>query len=87
MELSVEISLYPLVAEQYHDDIWAFIDNLNENSALTVITNGLSTQVFGEYDEVMTTVTREMKKVHEQAGVAVFVCKFVPGNRAVPERD
>ena len=82
MQLSVEISLYPLAEQQYKDEIWAFIKKLRTVSGLKVITNGMSTQVFGEYDLVMHNVIAEMKAVHESLNTAVFICKFIAADRS-----
>lgn len=62
MDISIEISFYPLAKEAFKDEIWAFIDTLNAVEGLTVVTNGMSTQVFGEYDLAMSTVTQQIKK-------------------------
>ncbi|WP_105171004.1 hypothetical protein [Pseudoalteromonas sp. T1lg24] len=79
MKLSVEISKYPL-HQDYIPFIKGFIDRLNANANLEVITNTMSTQVFGEYDEVMNAVTREIKRSHQEFGKAIFVCKFIGGD-------
>lgn len=85
MQVSIEISLYPLAQESYKSQIWGFIDTLNAIDGLRVVTNGMSTQVFGEYDLATTAVMAQMKKVHEALGAAVFVCKFISGDRQIPE--
>lgn len=77
MDLSVDISLYPLENE-YIDTIWDFINTLKSNPKLTVITNGLSTQVFGEYSDVMAALTEDIFKTFE-AHKAVFVLKMAKG--------
>ncbi|SET47297.1 hypothetical protein [Thalassotalea agarivorans] len=85
MDISIEISFYPLAKEAFKDEIWAFIDTLNAVEGLTVVTNGMSTQVFGEYDLAMSTVTQQIKKVHQTTNSAVFVCKFIGGDRSQVE--
>ena len=79
MKLSVEISKYPL-HQDYIPFIKDFIDRLNEHKSLKVITNTLSTQIFGDYDEVMAVLSAEMKRSYEQFGKAIFVCKFLHGD-------
>ncbi|MFC0117617.1 hypothetical protein [Pseudoalteromonas xiamenensis] len=79
MKLSVEISKYPLHSD-YIPFIKDFIDRLNQHEGLQVLTNTMSTQVFGDYDLVMRVLTEEMKRSHEQFGKAVFVCKFIGGD-------
>ncbi len=77
MQISVEISLYPL-KEDYVSTILDFIEKLHEYPNLKVETNGMSTQVFGDYDEVMPALHTEMKEVHEQHQ-AIFVMKVGKG--------
>ncbi|RJE76226.1 hypothetical protein BGP78_14595 [Pseudoalteromonas sp. MSK9-3] len=79
MKLSVEISKYPLHSD-YIPFIKEFIDRLNQNSELKVITNTMSTQVFGDYDLVMQTLQSEMKRSFITYGKIVFVCKFISGD-------
>ena len=79
MEISVEISKYPL-ADDYIPAIKSFIDRLNTIDGLTVVTNTMSTQVFGDYDLVMNALRDEMKLSWETYGKAIFVCKFIGVN-------
>jgi uncharacterized protein YqgV (UPF0045/DUF77 family) len=79
MELSVEISKYPL-ADDYIPAIKSFIDRLNAISGLSVVGNTMSTQVFGDYDLVMDTLKNEIRYSYEQYGKAIFVCKFIGVN-------
>jgi hypothetical protein len=37
------------------------------------MTNDMSTQVFGQYEEVMDALTRELKPTFERDGKAIFV--------------
>ena len=79
MKLSVEISKYPL-HQDYIPFIKGFIDRLNEYENLKVITNTLSTQIFGDYDLVMQVLNTEIKRSYEEFGKAIFVCKFLSGD-------
>lgn len=79
MKLSVEISMYPL-KDEYIPAIKDFIQRLNAQPQLQVITNTMSTQVFGDYDLVMDFLKAEMRKSWEQFGRAIFVCKFIDGD-------
>lgn len=76
MQVMVELSLYPLVND-YIGPIKAFIERLNSYSNLTVITCSTSTQVHGDYTEVMQVLGAEMQRTHEEVGQAVFVAKFL----------
>jgi len=87
MEISIEISLYPLAEENFKKDIWDFIKKLRLVDGLEVVTNGMSTQVFGEYDLAVKHVMAEIKQVHETVGSAVFVCKFIGGNKSIVEPE
>lgn len=79
MELSVEISKYPL-ADEYIPAIKDFIERLQAIEGLSVVGNTMSTQVFGDYDLVMDTLKDEIRRSYEQFGKAIFVCKFIGGN-------
>jgi uncharacterized protein YqgV (UPF0045/DUF77 family) len=87
MQVSIEISLYPLAEDQFKTEIWAFIKRLRLVDGLTVVTNGMSTQVFGDYDLATSKVMAEIKQVHHTIGTAVFVCKFIGGDRSVVEAE
>lgn len=87
MKISIELSLYPLAENAFKTEIWRFIKRLRNIDGLKVVTNGLSTQVFGDYDLAIETVIKEMKRVHQELDAAVFVCKFIPGDRSVVEPE
>lgn len=76
MNIAVEISMYPL-AEEYLPAIQSFIDRVRSNEKLQVLTNTMSTQVFGELDEVFATLQREIKASFADGPRAVFVTKFL----------
>lgn len=75
MKTSVELSYYPL-NEGYKKPIKAFIERLNNYKTLLVTTSGMSTQVFGEYDDVMGALTAEIKASFEVPH-SVFVMKVI----------
>jgi uncharacterized protein YqgV (UPF0045/DUF77 family) len=76
MEIGVEISLYPL-HQQYIPPIQDFIDRLNVQSGLRIVTNSMSTQVFGDYELVMQTLVRELRMTFEANDKAIFVMKVL----------
>jgi uncharacterized protein YqgV (UPF0045/DUF77 family) len=76
MEIGVEISLYPLNAD-FIPPIQDFIDRLNLGERLKVVTNSMSTQVFGEYDDVFGVLVREIRTTFENNAKAVFVMKVL----------
>jgi uncharacterized protein YqgV (UPF0045/DUF77 family) len=76
MNISIEISYYPLHGEDFVEPIKAFIDRLNMHPEIEAQTNGMSTQVFGEYDIVMKILQTEIKTSFENP-YSVFVMKVV----------
>ncbi|MFT5277467.1 MAG: hypothetical protein ACI97K_000066 [Glaciecola sp.] len=80
MKLVVDISLYPL-NEIYIAPIQAFIDRLNEDADLETSTSAASTIIKGEYEHVMSVLGREMKRTYNENGQAIFVCKFLNGDK------
>ena len=87
MKISIELSLYPLAMDNFKHEIWAFIKRLRQVEGLNVVTNGMSTQVFGDYDLAVSNVMREIKQVHSTTDAAVFVCKFINGDRSEVEAE
>jgi len=79
MQLTVEVSKYPFNPD-YVPPIQAFLEELAQQGDLNIITNTLSTQIFGEYDTVMAALQACMKFSFETYGMVVFVCKFLPGD-------
>jgi len=75
MNTSIDISYYPLKVE-FIPPIKEFIDRLHGHEGLTVKTNGMSTQVFGEYFEVMKAITEEIHKSFELPH-SVFILKII----------
>ncbi|HVO47460.1 MAG TPA: hypothetical protein VMT29_14125 [Steroidobacteraceae bacterium] len=76
MDIGVEISLYPLNAD-FIPPIQDFIDRLNAAGRFRVITNSLSTQVFGPYEEVMAALARELRVTFANNAKSVFVMKVI----------
>ena len=80
MEIGIEISMYPL-QEQYAPDIKDFIRRLQSHPALRIVTNSMSTQVFGPYDTVMDALRRELRasfeNLRDRSGKGVFVMKVL----------
>jgi hypothetical protein len=76
MNIGVEISLYPL-RDDFIPPIRSFIDRLNADGRFKVMTNDMSTQVFGPYEDVMSALTREIKPTLERDGKSVFVMKVL----------
>ncbi len=80
MEVSVDISLYPL-DKNYEPAIIAFIAKLKA-SPFQVVETPLSTQVYGPYDAVMDFLKEAMRETFAHPEMAVFNIRFIKGNRA-----
>jgi uncharacterized protein YqgV (UPF0045/DUF77 family) len=76
MDIGVEISLYPL-NEQFIPPISDFIARVNKDGRFRVVTNSLSTQLFGEYDALMEMLAREIRTTFEGGEKSVFVMKVI----------
>ena len=76
LEIGVEMSLYPLNAD-YIPPIQNFIDRLNAAGKFKIVTNSVSTQVFGPYEVVFAALTRELKVTFANNDKAVFVMKVL----------
>lgn len=76
MECSVEISMYPL-KEDFKPSIIAFIKNLRKYPFIKVETNGMSTQVFGDYKRVMNAINTEMENTFLNEKSVVFTLKVI----------
>jgi uncharacterized protein YqgV (UPF0045/DUF77 family) len=76
MQIGVEISLYPL-HDDYIPPIKDFIERLNAAGSFRVLTNAMSTQVFGDYDAVLAALQRELRPSFERDGKCVFVMKVL----------
>ena len=84
MKLVAEISLYPL-KEQYIKPIQEFIDRLNTYESIKVVTTATSTTISGEYLPTMQLLAEEMQRSHQKIGQAIFVCKFLNGDKMSTE--
>jgi len=76
MKVAVDISLYPL-QEDLIPPIQDVIERLKSHEGLYVDTNAMSTQIRGEYDDVMAVLTSEFKTTFEQLPKAVFAMKIL----------
>lgn len=79
MKISVELTLTPL-HDDYEPAIIHFIKKLR-TSNLKVLENPLSTQVYGDYDEVMQLLTLEIKEAFELIESGLLFMKIVKSDR------
>ena len=80
MEISVDISMYPLQKE-FEAPILAFIAELEKEKSVEVVRNELSTQVYGDYKVIMALLEKEIYSIFQEIPDSVFVIKFVGNNR------
>jgi len=76
MRVAVDISLYPL-DKNFIPPIQNVIERLNRYPALDVVTNPMSTQIRGEYDDVMRALDEEIRTTFERSPKAVFAIKIL----------
>lgn len=80
MKISVELTLTP-IQDNYEPAIINFIKKLRA-SGLTVKENPLSTQVYGDYDEVMDVLNKEIKTAFEAIDRGLMYMKIVKSDRS-----
>jgi uncharacterized protein YqgV (UPF0045/DUF77 family) len=76
MQVAVDISLYPL-SEDFLPPIQDVIKRLNEHDGVSVVTNPMSTQLRGEFEDVMAALQQEVRTTFEQTPKAVFAIKIL----------
>lgn len=76
MKVAVDISLYPL-ADEFLSPIKDVIERLNHYESLDVQTNPMSTQIRGEYPEVMAALNKEISVTFESVPKAVFAIRIL----------
>ena len=76
MRVAVDISLYPLT-DDFIPPIQDVIERLNSHESIEVVTNPMSTQLRGEYDDVMAAISQEVKTSFENSPKVVFAIKIL----------
>jgi uncharacterized protein YqgV (UPF0045/DUF77 family) len=76
MKASVDISLYPL-ADEYIPAIKEFIDQVQKYPEIAVIRNDLSTQLYGDFEQIMNLLKIEVRLSWEKYGKSIFVIKLL----------
>ena len=71
--------MYPL-NKDYKPSIIQFVKNLKKYPFIKVNTNGMSTQVFGDYTRVMKAIKKEMENTFLSEDKAVFTLKIINSN-------
>lgn len=80
MNISVELTFSPL-QDDFENHIIGFIKKLRA-SGLTILENPLSTQVFGEYEDVMNVLHLEIKEAFELMDKGLLYMKIVKSDRS-----
>ena len=79
MKISVELTLTPL-QDDFEPAIKDFIKKLRASNFI-VLENPLSTQIYGEYDAVMSLLTSEIKETFQLIEKGIFFMKIVKSDR------
>jgi uncharacterized protein YqgV (UPF0045/DUF77 family) len=80
VKISVELTLLPL-QDSFEPVIIHFIQRLRI-SGFRVMENPLSTQIYGDYNHLMSYLTREIKTVFEEEENVVLTMKIVKSDRS-----
>lgn len=76
MRVAVDISLYPLT-DDFIPPIDDVIRRLNGYPSIEVVTNPMSTQIRGEFEDVMAALNREIRTTFERNARAVFAIRIL----------
>ena len=80
MKISVELTLLPL-QDDFEPYIKQFISSLRD-SEFTVLENPLSTQVYGDYEKVMSFLTEKIKVAFQEIDHVLINMKIVKSDRS-----
>ena len=80
MKISIELTLLPL-QNDFENHIIAFIKKLR-TSNFTVLENPLSTQIYGDFEDLMPYLTKEIKASFENQDNCVINLKIVKSDRS-----
>jgi len=80
MKISVDLTLSPL-QNNYEKHIEAFIKTLR-NSKFTTLENPLSTQIYGDFDELMPFLNKAIKASFKEQDISVLTMKVVKTDRS-----
>ncbi|HKJ07410.1 MAG TPA: YkoF family thiamine/hydroxymethylpyrimidine-binding protein [Flavobacteriaceae bacterium] len=80
MKISVELTLVP-IQDEFKDVIKAFILQLR-NSKFEVLENPLSTQIYGDYQELMPFLTNTIENTFKNTEHVLVNMKIVKSDRS-----
>ena len=75
MKVAVDISMYPFDPD-FVPPISDVIKRLNTHDNLEIWTNAMSTQIVGEFDDVMNALRKEIGTTFETVPKSVFIIKM-----------
>jgi len=84
MRVTAEMSLYPLQGRPL-EKILAFIETIHGEPRIEVVVNQLSTQVRGELDVVMSTITKAIERSFGTGGSQALVLKVLNADLPIGE--
>ncbi len=79
MFVSIEVSLYPL-KEEFIPPIDDFINSLEKYDKIEIRTNAMSTQLFGEFNDLMKILKVEVERTFKKEINSVFNLKVINGD-------
>lgn len=79
MQISVDVSLYPL-QEEFIPVVIDFIHHVQLHEGIEVTRNALSTQLFGERARVLEVLGEEFERSVASWGKSVLVAKIIAGD-------
>jgi len=79
MKISVECSLYPL-DKDYLAPIEHFIKSINTHEKIDIETNNMSTQIYGDYKDVMKILDSSIFETFKRNEKIVIIIKMVNTN-------
>ena len=79
MQVSIDVNLY-LLNEKFIQPIDNFISDLKKYDNIEVRTNSMSTQLFGEFDDLMSILKIEIEKTFKKEINSVLNLKIVNGD-------
>lgn len=79
MQVSIEINLYPLNKE-FIPLIDDFINRLKSYTNIEVRTNAMSTQLYGDFEDLIQILKNEVEKTFRKEINSVFNLKIVNGD-------
>ena len=85
MKISVELTLAPL-KNNYVPTIKSFIKKLRKLNVTTKETP-LSTQIYGEYDQIMNMIIPIIRNTFEDEDAVILHIKMIKGDRSQYEPD